>query len=108
MARAARLDEHGYVVIADRTKDMIKSGGEWISSVELENLLLDHPDVAEAAVIAVPDPRWRERPLAIVVAEAGSGLADQTDELREQQPCKPMSAISRSTVQRATRTPSSC
>ncbi len=62
---------------------MIKSGGEWISSVELENLLLDHPDVAEAAVIAIPDPRWQERPLAIVVAEAGSGLAERTDELRE-------------------------
>ena len=76
------IDEHGYIVIADRTKDMIKSGGEWISSVQLENLLLEHPEVVEAAVVAIADPRWQERPLAIVVAEPGSDLAARSDELR--------------------------
>ena len=57
----------GYVQITDRAKDVIKSGGEWISSVELENILMGHPDVVEASVIGVPDPRWDERPLACVV-----------------------------------------
>ncbi len=61
------IDARGYVQITDRVKDVIKSGGEWISSVELENLLVRHPAVAEAAVIAVPDPRWEERPLAVIV-----------------------------------------
>ena len=59
----------GYIQITDRSKDVIKSGGEWISSVELEGHLMAHPDVAEAAVIAVPDPRWDERPLACVVLQ---------------------------------------
>ena len=58
--------------ISDRSKDVIKSGGEWISSVELENEVMAHPDVIEAAVIAVPDDRWSERPLAAVVLEEGS------------------------------------
>jgi fatty-acyl-CoA synthase len=66
------LDAEGYLKIADRTKDLIKSGGEWISSVDLENALVAHPDVREAAVIAVPHPRWQERPLAVVVARAGT------------------------------------
>lgn len=61
------IDARGYVRITDRLKDLIKSGGEWISSIALENLLLAHPGVAAAAVIPVPDPRWEERPLAIVV-----------------------------------------
>ena len=61
----------GYFVIADRTKDLIKSGGEWISSVDMEAALMAMPGVAEAAVIAVPDPKWQERPLACVVAAAG-------------------------------------
>lgn len=64
-------DEKGYVQLTDRTKDVIKTGGEWISSVALENVLMDHPDVLEAAVIAVPDPRWDERPLACVVLRDG-------------------------------------
>ena len=59
---------NGYVQITDRAKDVIKSGGEWISSVELENALMAHPAVVEAAVIGIPDPRWDERPLACVVA----------------------------------------
>ena len=58
--------------ITDRAKDVIKSGGEWISSVELENILMGHPDVLEASVIGVPDPRWDERPLACVVRKEGS------------------------------------
>ena len=64
----AAVDPNGYIRIADRTKDLIKSGGEWISSVALEGMIMGHPDVAEAAVIAVPHPRWCERPLACVVA----------------------------------------
>jgi fatty-acyl-CoA synthase len=66
------IDELGYLTITDRTKDVIKTGGEWISSVELENALMAHPDVFEAAVVAVPDERWDERPLACVVLEEGS------------------------------------
>jgi fatty-acyl-CoA synthase len=64
----AMIHPNGYVQIADRTKDLIKSGGEWISSVALENALMAHPKVQEAAVIAVPDERWSERPMACVVA----------------------------------------
>jgi fatty-acyl-CoA synthase len=60
------------MAITDRAKDLIKSGGEWISSVDLENALMDHPDIVEAAVIAVPDERWEERPLALVVLTAGT------------------------------------
>ena len=66
------LDGRGYMQISDRTKDVIKSGGEWISSVELENEVMAHPGVVEAAVIAVPDERWSERPLVAVVLEEGS------------------------------------
>lgn len=65
------VDERGYLRITDRSKDVIKSGGEWISSVELENAITDHPDVLEAAVIGVPDERWDERPLACVVSKDG-------------------------------------
>ncbi len=65
--------------ITDRTKDVIKTGGEWISSVELENALMAHPAVFEAAVVAVPDERWDERPLACVVLIEGAGAS--ADEL---------------------------
>src|SRR5580692_3094639 len=65
------LDTQGYMTISDRTKDVIKSGGEWISSVELENAVMGHPDVFEAAVIAIPDPKWSERPLVAVVPKPG-------------------------------------
>ncbi len=75
------LDELGYMQISDRTKDVIKSGGEWISSVELENEVMAHPGVLEAAVIAVPDERWSERPLVAVVVEEES--APTPDELIE-------------------------
>ena len=63
----AELERDAYIKLVDRTKDLVKSGGEWISSVELENHLMAHPAVAEAAVIAVPHPKWQERPLATVV-----------------------------------------
>ena len=66
------LDSKGFMQISDRTKDVIKSGGEWISSVELENEVMAHPEVVEAAVIAVPDERWSERPMVAVVLEEGS------------------------------------
>jgi fatty-acyl-CoA synthase len=65
------------VQITDRAKDVIKSGGEWISSVELENEIMAHPEVLEAAVIGVPDERWQERPLACVVLREGAGVAPQ-------------------------------
>ncbi len=67
----AHIDPHGYMRITDRAKDVIKSGGEWISTIELENLAVGHPDVAEAAVIGVPHPKWGERPLLVVVRKPG-------------------------------------
>ncbi|MFJ9767878.1 long-chain fatty acid--CoA ligase [Streptomyces erythrochromogenes] len=66
------ISPDGYLTLTDRAKDVIKSGGEWISSVELENALMAHPEVAEAAVVAVPDEKWGERPLATVVLKAGA------------------------------------
>lgn len=71
------IDEEGYVKIVDRTKDLIKSGGEWISSVDLENALMAHPDVFEAAVVAIPDPKWQERPVACVVLNDGVQLSKE-------------------------------
>jgi fatty-acyl-CoA synthase len=76
-----RIDPSGCVRICDRSKDLVKSGGEWISSVDLENLLMSHPAVAQAAVIAVPDDRWGERPLAVVSLRTGAETS--ADELRE-------------------------
>jgi fatty-acyl-CoA synthase len=70
----AVIDPEGYMRIVDRTKDLIKSGGEWISSVTLENEIMAHPDVAEAAVIGVPHERWQERPVACVVVRPGAKL----------------------------------
>ncbi|MGK5639502.1 long-chain-fatty-acid--CoA ligase [Streptomyces sp. URMC 126] len=76
----ATIDPDGYIRITDRAKDLIKSGGEWISSIEVESALMDHPGVREAAVVAVPDARWQERPLAVVVARPGA--EPTADELR--------------------------
>jgi fatty-acyl-CoA synthase len=73
----ATIDAEGYVQIADRTKDLVKSGGEWISSVILEGHLMGHPAVAEAAVVAVPHPRWSERPLACVVLRPGANATKE-------------------------------
>ena len=67
----ATIDADGYLQITDRSKDMIKSGGEWISSIELENLAAGHPAVAEAAVIGIHHPKWGERPLLVVVRKEG-------------------------------------
>jgi len=67
----ATIDAQGYMAITDRTKDVIKSGGEWISSIELENVAMDHPAVAEAAVIGLAHPKWTERPLLVVVKAEG-------------------------------------
>ncbi|MDQ4105393.1 MAG: long-chain fatty acid--CoA ligase [Actinomycetota bacterium] len=69
------IDELGFITISDRAKDVIKSGGEWISSVKLENLLMAHPKVVEAAVVAVPDDKWMERPLATVVIAEGEQVS---------------------------------
>ncbi len=77
----AAVSRLGLVKITDRTKDLIKSGGEWISSVDLENAIMGHPGVAEAAVIAVAHPKWAERPLAVVVRKDGSAVGDA--QLRE-------------------------
>ncbi|KMO39456.1 long-chain fatty acid--CoA ligase [Methylobacterium variabile] len=74
----ATIDSHGYMAITDRSKDVIKSGGEWISSIDLENLAVGHPDVAEAAVIGVQHPKWDERPLLIVVPKEGR-VPDKAD-----------------------------
>jgi fatty-acyl-CoA synthase len=70
----ATIDERGYLRIVDRSKDLVKSGGEWISSVALENAVMSDPRVKEAAVIGVIDPRWGERPLACVVPSEGVNL----------------------------------
>jgi len=75
------IDARGFVEIQDRSKDLVKSGGEWISSVLLENALMSHPAVAEAAVVAIPDEKWLERPLAVVVVKPGQQTT--ADELRE-------------------------
>jgi fatty-acyl-CoA synthase len=77
------VDEDGYIKIVDRAKDVIKSGGEWISSVELENELMAHDDVTEAAVIGVPHERWQERPLALVVPTEGTDADTLAEDLRE-------------------------
>jgi fatty-acyl-CoA synthase len=75
----ATIDADGYMQITDRSKDVIKSGGEWISSIELENIAVGHPAVAEAAVIGVPHPKWGERPL--LVAQLKQGAEVSRDEL---------------------------
>jgi fatty-acyl-CoA synthase len=77
----ASIHPRGFIQIKDRSKDVIKSGGEWISSVELENAIMAHPAVAEAAVIAIPDEKWAERPLAAVVLKEGASVS--AEELRE-------------------------
>ena len=77
----ATIDDEGFIKIVDRAKDLVKSGGEWISSVDLENTLMGHPAVKEAAVVGVPHPKWQERPLAAVVLKEGAQVT--SEELRE-------------------------
>ncbi|MGC6471922.1 MAG: long-chain-fatty-acid--CoA ligase [Parvibaculales bacterium] len=73
----ATIDPQGFIQITDRAKDVVKSGGEWISSIEIENIAVGHPDVAEAAVIGLPHPKWDERPLLIVCARDGAKLTKE-------------------------------
>jgi fatty-acyl-CoA synthase len=73
----AKIDPEGYMQITDRTKDVIKSGGEWISSIDIENVAVGHPSVAEAAVIGVAHPKWTERPLLIVIKAEGADLTKE-------------------------------
>ncbi len=72
------IDPEGFMEITDRSKDVIKSGGEWISSIALENIAVSHPDVAEAAVVAARHPKWDERPLLIVVPKQGRSLNEDS------------------------------
>jgi fatty-acyl-CoA synthase len=71
------IDAKGFITISDRSKDVVKSGGEWISTLELESAILTHPAVREAAVIAAPDERWGERPLACVVRAPGQSVSPE-------------------------------
>jgi fatty-acyl-CoA synthase len=74
------IDEHGFLIITDRIKDVVKTGGEWVSSLQLEDIIAEHPSVAEVAVIGIKDARWGERPVAIVVTKPGQ--ADDATALR--------------------------
>jgi fatty-acyl-CoA synthase len=76
-----RISPEGFLTLTDRSKDVIKSGGEWISSVDLENALMGHPAVAEAVVVGIPDEKWGERPLASVVVKDGEDVS--VEDLRE-------------------------
>ncbi len=78
----ATIDPAGYIQLVDRTKDLVKSGGEWISSVELENAIMAHPKVLEAAVVGLPHPRWQERPIAAVVPKPDARATLTPDEIR--------------------------
>jgi fatty-acyl-CoA synthase len=73
----ATIDGDGYLTIHDRAKDLIKSGGEWISSIDLENAAIGHPDISEAAAIAIPDAKWAERPMLVLVRRAGTNLSEE-------------------------------
>jgi fatty-acyl-CoA synthase len=73
----ATIDPDGYMQITDRSKDVIKSGGEWISSIEIENTAVAHNDIIEAAVIAIPHPKWDERPLLVAVKKPGSSVTKE-------------------------------
>jgi acyl-CoA synthetase (AMP-forming)/AMP-acid ligase II len=88
----AHVDPHGYMQITDRAKDVIKSGGEWISSIEIENLAVGHPDVAEAAVIGVAHPKWDERPLLVVVVKEGRSPSKETFSDSRRQDCQMVDA----------------
>ena len=79
-----KITPEGYIRITDRAKDVIKSGGEWISSIDLENMLMAHPKIAEAAVIGIHHPKWQERPVALVVPHSGQEVDDEelADHLR--------------------------
>jgi fatty-acyl-CoA synthase len=78
---AGTIDEDGYLKVVDRIKDVIKSGGEWISSIDVENTLAGHPEILDAAVVGLPHEKWQERPLALVIAKREARVTE--DELRE-------------------------
>lgn len=80
----ATVNQRGSLRIVDRTKDLVKSGGEWISSVQLENAMMGHPDVFEAAVVAIAHPTWGERPLAVVVLKNEDVTEDDKDQLKQE------------------------
>jgi fatty-acyl-CoA synthase len=73
----ATIDQYGYVKITDRAKDLVKSGGEWISSIDLENFVMDHPEIHEAAVVGVIHPKWDERPIVIAVRKTGTVITKE-------------------------------
>jgi fatty-acyl-CoA synthase len=73
-----KITPEGYIRITDRAKDVIKSGGEWISSLDVENQIMAHPDVAEATVVGLAHPKWQERPVAFVVKREGSDVSSQS------------------------------
>ena len=79
---AGSIDSEGYLKITDRIKDLIKSGGEWISSIDMENTLMSHTSILEAAVVGIPHPKWEERPLALVVLREGFKSSAE-DEIRQ-------------------------
>jgi fatty-acyl-CoA synthase len=78
----ANMDAQGYLQITDRLKDVIKTGGEWVSSLELESLISQHPGVSEVAVIGIRDEKWGERPMALVVAKGGDGPSITEEDIR--------------------------
>ena len=78
----ANIDGEGYVQVTDRIKDVIKTGGEWISSLELESLISQHPAVSEAAVIGIKDEKWGERPLALIVLKSDSAASTSAEDIR--------------------------
>ena len=85
----AFIDVDGFLSIQDRSKDLIKSGGEWISSIDLENIVMAHPDVANCAVISVPHPKWDERPLLVVVPNGDKRVSKaEVDEMLLKQVAK--------------------
>ena len=79
------IDADGYLKITDRLKDVIKTGGEWVSSLDIEDLILKHPGVREVAVIGIPDPKWTERPLAVVAPKEGYSVSDSEIKSRLQE-----------------------
>ena len=96
----AVLHPDGVMQITDRSKDVIKSGGEWISSIDLENAAVGCPGVAEAAAVGVQHPKWDERPLLLVVRKAGSDVTPQADPRASRRPCRQMVAAGRDLVRR--------
>jgi acyl-CoA synthetase (AMP-forming)/AMP-acid ligase II len=92
------IDQHGYVKIVDRIKDVVKTGGEWVSSLDLEDIILRVPGIAEVAVVGVPDERWGERPIALVVVKPGGETPTEAAIRRHVEEYAQRGAISRYAV----------